>query len=574
MKKEVLLIFKTHLDIGYTDYAKNVVENYINTYIPNAIKVGYELKGTDTPFIWTVGSWLIHEALKRDTDGKLEQAVRDGIITWHSLPMTTHTELMSKELFEYGLSLSDELDKRFSRKTIASKMTDVPGHTVAMVPLLKKHDVEFLHIGVNPATPLPDTPRLFRWKCGDDMLNVMYQEDYGTETELENCIISFAHTGDNLGPQSKEEIIKVYEEVKKKYPDLPVRAATLDDIALKVRETEASLPVFEAEIGDTWIHGAGTDPLKVANFRALMRKIEQDGINTDLSDSLLLVPEHTWGMCVQKYFDVAGGYSLAALEAFDDKEKRARIEKSWDEQREYVRKAEKALGVSCEWSFDEPSLDGYTKIDAPKLSFEISWQLFDNSDYERYKKVYMRITDVNRTWALWDFTKPGLEDYVGGIYTPSITAAYQNGSAVLCRLDFDEKLAPEYGLPHIWASIDGNAIEITFFGRKALRMPNAFWFKPVGMEENWQIRKLGRWISADNVVGSPLIAATDYGVKNSKHEIETLDATLVAPYGRRLLDFEQNPSKQDLYFNLYNNIWDTNFPMWYTSDTRYRFIIK
>lgn len=40
MKKEVLLIFKTHLDIGYTDYAKNVVENYINTYIPNAIKVG------------------------------------------------------------------------------------------------------------------------------------------------------------------------------------------------------------------------------------------------------------------------------------------------------------------------------------------------------------------------------------------------------------------------------------------------------------------------------------------------------------------------------------------------------
>ena len=29
MIKEILLVFKTHLDIGYTDYAANVKEKYL-----------------------------------------------------------------------------------------------------------------------------------------------------------------------------------------------------------------------------------------------------------------------------------------------------------------------------------------------------------------------------------------------------------------------------------------------------------------------------------------------------------------------------------------------------------------
>ena len=68
MIKEVLLIFKTHLDIGFTDYSANVCKRYLESYIPNAIKVGYELKDTSTPFIWTVGSWMIWQALKNDKE--------------------------------------------------------------------------------------------------------------------------------------------------------------------------------------------------------------------------------------------------------------------------------------------------------------------------------------------------------------------------------------------------------------------------------------------------------------------------------------------------------------------------
>jgi len=75
-------------------------------------------------------------------------------------------------------------------------------------------------------------------------------------------------------------------------------------------------------------------------------------------------------------------------------------------------------------------------------------------------------------------------------------------------------------------------------------------------------------------VGSPLITGVDQGIRNSTVEIATLDAALVAPYGRRLYDFEAAPQKQDLYFNLYNNIWNTNFPLWYSDDTRFRFVLK
>ena len=46
MKKEVLILFKTHLDVGFTDLAASVKKKYLTEYIPNAIKVGYELKDT------------------------------------------------------------------------------------------------------------------------------------------------------------------------------------------------------------------------------------------------------------------------------------------------------------------------------------------------------------------------------------------------------------------------------------------------------------------------------------------------------------------------------------------------
>lgn len=81
------------------------------------------------------------------------------------------------------------------------------------------------------------------------------------------------------------------------------------------------------------------------------------------------------------------------------------------------------------------------------------------------------------------------------------------------------------------------------------------------------------WVKPSELIGSPFISAIDKGVRNPDTYIESLDAALVAPYGRRLLRYGEERGNEDLYFNLYNNIWNTNFPMWYSDDGLFRFIL-
>ena len=568
-QKEVLLIFKTHLDIGFTDLSKNVIDNYLTQFIPNAIKVGYELKDTETPFVWTVGSWMVWEALKHDADGIVEKAIVDGIICWHGLPFTTHTELMDTNLFEYGLSLSAKLDDRFGRKTVAAKMTDVPGHTIGMVSLMKKQGIEFLHIGVNPATPVPEVPPVFRWKCGEDEIVVMYQEDYGMSADFDDFAVCFAHTGDNLGPQSACEIIDIYDKLKQLYPECKIKAATLNDVAIKMRGLK-NLPVIDKEIGDTWIHGAGTDPKKVAMYREVLRYVRENQITgVDFADNLLMVPEHTWGRDIKTYFSVKDYYHPREFEKID-RHKREAVENSWQEQRDYIKKAADVLGIDLKYEVEEPDCCKLKEISG-NVDFEISWQLFDRGDYERYRQIYMR---CDLDWAIWDFTKVGLPSYDGGIYNAKIVRAYTDGVKKFYRLEFDHDVAVEFGLPYFWVETYDSYVEIKWFGKRANRLPQAYWLKFKNLDENWELSKMGQWIKPCNIIGSPLISAVDKGIRNKDVEIESLDAVLIAPFGRRLLDFDLQPQKQNMYFNLYNNIWNTNFPMWYDEDAKFRFIFK
>jgi len=59
-------------------------------------------------------------------------------------------------------------------------------------------------------------------------------------------------------------------------------------------------------------------------------------------------------------------------------------------------------------------------------------------------------------------------------------------------------------------------------------------------------------------------------------DIETRDAPLVAPGERSLLNFSnrQPPVKQGMHFLLYDNVWGTNFPMWYEDDARFEFAVR
>ncbi|GKH56522.1 hypothetical protein CE91St58_39070 [Lachnospiraceae bacterium] len=157
--KKVIVVFKTHLDIGFTGLAQQVLDKYCLDFIPSAVELAFRV---NTPqykkFVWTVGSYLIRYYFAHaDAAGcsRLEQAIRLGYVRWHGLACTTHTELMDRRLLDYDLSISHMLDQKFGIHTIAAKMTDVPGHTMALVPALCDAGIEFLHIGVNDSSRIP-----------------------------------------------------------------------------------------------------------------------------------------------------------------------------------------------------------------------------------------------------------------------------------------------------------------------------------------------------------------------------------------------------------------------------------
>ena len=223
------IIFKTHLDLGFTGYASHVRRQYHDYFIPMALDTGEHFlreSATSPMFVWTTGSWLIWDHLETQPVHKverLERAIRAGIIRWHALPFTTHTELMSPPLVREALSIAAELDKRFGVTTRAAKMTDVPGHTIGLVPLLAEAGVRLLHIGVNSASTPPDVPPLFRWRApaGEEVL-VLYQSEYGTTYVPPGVAdgIAFAHTHDNIGPQNVGLVVESFHALGEEEPGL------------------------------------------------------------------------------------------------------------------------------------------------------------------------------------------------------------------------------------------------------------------------------------------------------------------------------------------------------------------
>lgn len=315
--KKVHVIFKTHLDIGYTDLSSNVLRKYREEYIPKAIEIARKMNSdSKREFVWTVGSFLIDDYLLHaapEQAAAMEEAIKRGDISWHGLATTTHSELMDPELLKFNLSISENLDKRFGVKTIGAKMTDVPGHTIAIVPFLYDAGIEYLHIGVNSGSAVPGVPEMFRWRFKDKEIVVHYSNDYGASLVIDGFdeAVEYAYTSDNMGPQSVEDVRNALKKIQEKYPNAQVVASTISEYAKAVRRIRDTLPVITEEIGDTWIHGAGTDPVKISIFEDLLRcksRWLKDGRMTPQSPfyhefmrNLLLVSEHTWGLDIKKY---------------------------------------------------------------------------------------------------------------------------------------------------------------------------------------------------------------------------------------------------------------------------------
>lgn len=635
------LIFKTHLDLGFTGYASAVRKQYHDHYIPMALDTGeHFLKENpkNPAFRWTTGSWLIWDHLKTQTADKvarLEEGIRNGIIAWHALPFTTHTELMSRPLFAQALLLSAELDKRFGRTTRAAKMTDVPGHTLGAVEVMAEHGIEFLHLGVNAACPVPDVPPLFRWQAPNGAeIVVLYQNSYGEKFQAEGMsdAIAFAHTMDNMGPQNVGHVVEAWDKMREENPGYTIRASTLDDYWNDLRAIRDTLPVITKEIGDTWIHGTGSAPRRLSRFFECQRAY--DRFAADLTPSrrafgrkLLEVAEHTWGVDIKTYLRDDTAWDRPDFEAARKTDPRFRITQgAWEEQDRIVDEALMCLDLADAETIAAPpampnlagtviatgevaSFGGFSARLDPTTGalltlerggaavlrarddgaglFAFTQRAYSAGEVDGYLDSYL--THRFR-WGIQDHTKPGLascKTQRSETFQTADPKVRVDANWLMVSAKMPVEAVTDFGAPEqvMWVyEARENALHVTLYlvGKAANRQPEAGFchFEPQIDGTSLRLEKMGTLIDPREVVPHGnrqlhSVKAIEAETAHTRLRLTPLDAGL---FGLSSLPFLNHTTQfpdpaMGGRFVLFNNKWGTNFSMWTEGDLIYRFIL-
>lgn len=632
--EKVYVVFKTHLDVGFTDFPSVVAERYVSNFIPKALDVSERLyaEGAKEKYVWTTGSWLVWKYLQTASPQavkRLEAAIERGDIVWNAVPYTVESETMNADLFETCLLLSRKLDEKYGKKTIAAKMTDVPGHTRSIVSLMSRTGIRFLHIGVNSACPVPGVSDFCRWRDVDGReLILAYQKDYGSESTLPGgkALISVNFTGDNHGPHSYERVKAIYADLHKRYPQARIIASSFNEIAEELEAVRDQLPVVTSEIGDTWIYGYGSAPIRMAKFRALSAlysdwlrqgKIEKDSDSAlNFALELGLIGEHTQGLDVKTHLRNWDKYDMDAFLQARSTAPFQKMEQAWSELDQYLFTAIGYLPETLQTEalakmkeVDTPSVPQFTaevkevqpvlwnisllKGGALKLK-GLSYQMLDYGDYNRFFDNYLR----NRYgWALDDLGKTGLDQSKAVSLSLPAQAIRQEirkekkGVRTITELAFleqagvDKRVYPEKMYVDVLEHKRGKRAEIalTIVNKPAVRLPEAYWFS-FGADEICSIvaEKMGERVDLLDVVEMGnrqqhgIDRYVDLVTSDGTFRIWSGAAFLVNIGEAKGLNYSLNyPDKQGgIHFNLSNNLWNTNFSMWNEGSLTYRFTVE
>ena len=155
---DIHLVFKTHLDLGYTHPVDDVIRLYQTTSMDGLLE-NLDATADRKPahrFVWTLSTWLLEQcldpkAVKAEHRQRLEKYIRSGQVVWGLQPFTTHSEFFGFEEMCRSLYAARRLAERFDRPVPrAAKMTDVPGHTAALAMAFASAGGNFFQIGTNP----------------------------------------------------------------------------------------------------------------------------------------------------------------------------------------------------------------------------------------------------------------------------------------------------------------------------------------------------------------------------------------------------------------------------------------
>lgn len=177
------------------------------------------------------------------------------------------------------------------------------------------------------------------------------------------------------------------------------------------------------------------------------------------------------------------------------------------------------------------------------------YEVFSPEDYQRFEDQYVT---VRYDWALEEFGKIGMEKAVDRFGAPA-------------RLELLMTFSPK--------SI---TFDLAWFQKSASRVAEGLWLRFCPPQILTGIHKMGEWFRPEDMVlkGGRRLHAVEDGVRFETCAIRPLDCALVSAGGPSLLSFDEEriPVRDGVSFNLFNNVWNTNFPMWYDQDARFRFI--
>ena len=376
--QEIILVFKSHFDIGFTHPAPEIVNIYRTSMIDNALNLIEESNKlpAEKRFVWTIPSWVAYQILWDGQDStrrsKVIKAIKNGRLVVHGLPVTLQTESLEPEDLIFGLSLnkkvSDEVGIPMSR---SGKMTDVPSHSWILPTLLKNAGIDFLHIGVNPTNERPNVPLLYYWQGPDgSKLLTMQTQGYGSDCEFGHGLyppkdwpyktwLALIVAVENAGPPKKSDVDYLLSEATKKEPGVKIHFGKMEDFSDAICAEEkqgAKIPVVRADMPDSWIHGMGTMPVEESIAHKTRKEItsveildshlrlwglSRSDIGKDLftaHERSLMYGEHTWGGA--RNLEGKNVYGVRDFEEFIRTDRECQwLEKTWKDHANYIHKS-------------------------------------------------------------------------------------------------------------------------------------------------------------------------------------------------------------------------------------------
>ena len=420
---EVVIVFKMHFDIGYTDWAESILQKYTTSMMDETLR---SVKETETlppedRFVWTLPGWPMKYMLENVSDiykPALDAALKTGRFKVHALPFTFETESSDLETLVRGMNFSSQINRQYGFPLPrGAKLTDVPSHSWILPTLLTHAGVKFLHIGCNSGSTSPDVPTLFWWEGpdGSRLLTFNWAEYYGSGVLPPanwpyKTWLAMIHTHENTGAPKPEEVAAVLKEAREKLPNAKIRIGQLEDFYDALMKENPELPVIRGDMPDTWIHGYMSMPSEVKKNKSLQRSIYvEEALNTQLRqwgveaepvipyvdkavEQTLLFDEHSFGLAMSHGHQASWKYGddfweERALGNYDF------IETSWYEKGDHVHKAEQLVIPSLRKDLkrlaSQVAVDGKKVVVYNPLPWERSGQVNLFMDvYQKGFKVY------------------------------------------------------------------------------------------------------------------------------------------------------------------------------------------